>query len=69
MTKQELGTMVYELIVADIASKGANLSPEKFPKDYYISHREVFYIRSGTFKLSTLEKLPFVPPIRAEFFI
>jgi hypothetical protein len=56
MDNVELGVYLYGLILEDVKNLEGNLY-NKFPEDYPISRREVFYVKNGTIGKNTLKIL------------
>jgi hypothetical protein len=54
MTKKELGKLLFDLIAQDLKKQGLPL--RKTPKDYFLSHRAIFYLKKGEFSLDSLTK-------------
>jgi hypothetical protein len=58
LTRAEFGEQVYQMVKAEIESRGFSLWVENFDPDYPCSLRTLGNIRKGIFEIETLRKLP-----------
>jgi hypothetical protein len=58
LTRQEFGEAVYQMVKAEIESRGFSLWVENFDPDYPCSLRTLWNIRKGIFDIETVRKLP-----------
>lgn len=58
LTRAEFGEAVFQTIKADLISRGFALWKPKFDPDYPISLRAINNIRTGQFRVETLNSLP-----------
>lgn len=58
LTRQEFGEAVFQAIKVDLISRGFALWKPKFDPDYPISLRAINNIRTGQFRVETLNSLP-----------
>jgi len=58
LTRQEFGEAVYQIVKAEIESRGFRLWAPRFDPNYPCSLRTVGNIRKGIFDIETVRKLP-----------